>query len=218
MFQRELEWRKPKGRLPPPRHPEAGSRPATEQPGPSPPATAAVSFAAVANRQRKRSKGPKQTPVVQASPSQAPSQAPVPPQAKKRRNLAASTKSETDQPLPNISVVEPENSQPSPAPENPAPALEAASPDLPPPRFPNAGKKKRQRKPRGARSRAPANPAAQSRQPAQRVKTDVIASVPLPSTSARGATPGPKKPLASTNPPIDKPRRSYAQTVSGHSA
>ena len=78
---------------------------------------------------------------------------------------------------------------------------------------------KRQRKPRGARSRAPANTAAQSRQPAHRVtKTDAIASVPLPSASARGATPGPKKPLASTNPPIDKSRRSYAQTFSGHSA
>ena len=52
----------------------------------------------------------------------------------------------------------------------------------------------------------------------RQVKTDVIASVPLPSTSARGATPGPKKPLASTNRPIDKPRRSYAQTVYGRSA
>ena len=49
VFQQELERRKPKGRLPPPRHPVAGSRPATEQPGPAPPATAAVSFAAVAN-------------------------------------------------------------------------------------------------------------------------------------------------------------------------
>ena len=52
----------------------------------------------------------------------------------------------------------------------------------------------------------------------KRQKSDAVASVPLPSTSARGATPGPKKPLASTNPPIDKPRRSYAQAVSRQSA
>ena len=57
-----------------------------------------------------------------------------------------------------------------------------------------------------------------SRQLAQRAKTDALASVPLPSTSARCATPGPKNPLASTNPPVDKPRRSYAHTVSGQSA
>ena len=60
--------------------------------------------------------------------------------AKKRRNLVAS-KSETTQPTENISVVEPETTQPSPKTENPDPALEAASPDLPPPRFPNTGKK-----------------------------------------------------------------------------
>ena len=74
VYKRELERRKPKGPLPPPRHPVAGFRPANEQLGPTHPATAAVTLATVVkSKQQKKSKGPKQSPVVQATSTQAPS-------------------------------------------------------------------------------------------------------------------------------------------------
>ena len=98
VYKKELQWRKPKGLLPPPWQPVADSRPVTGQPGPSPPATAAVTVTIISKTKKQKNKRPNQPPVTQATPPQAPSKAPAPPKAKKRRNSALPN-SEMSQPV-----------------------------------------------------------------------------------------------------------------------